>query len=109
MARVHAHANGGDMKACKALGAVMIVLLAACATVPVEGEAVECDACKTIWVRLYPSSGAPGIYRLNHDEKRKPCANCQKLAARYFETGEIPERCLRCSGKLVVRPVSVTR
>ena len=97
------------MKACKALGVVMIVLLAACATVPVEGDAVECDACKTIWIRLYPSSGAPGIYRLNHDKKRKPCANCQKLAARYFETGGVPERCPRCGGNLVVRPVNVTR
>lgn len=52
MAQVHARANGEDMKACKAFGAMLVVLLAACATVPVEGDAVECDACKTIWVRL---------------------------------------------------------
>lgn len=109
MVRDRAHADAWDMKVCKALGAVLIVLLAACATVPVEGDAVECDACKTIWVRLYPSSGAPGIYRLNHDEKRKPCASCQKSAVLYFETGGVPERCPRCSGKLALRPVSVTR
>lgn len=97
------------MKACKAFGAVLVVLLTSCATVPVEGDAVECDACRTIWVRLYPSSGAQGIYRLNHDEKRKPCANCQKLAMRYFETGEIPQGCPQCGGNIAVRPVNVTR
>ena len=109
MARVRAHAHGGDMKACKGRGAVLVVLLTACATIPVEGDAVECDACKTIWVRLFPSSGGPGIYRLNHDEKRKPCASCQKLAMRYFESGGIPQRCPRCGGNLAVRPVNVTR
>lgn len=88
---------------------VLAVLLAACATVPVDGDAVECDVCRTIWIRLYPSSGAPGIYRLNHVEKRRPCANCTQLALRYFETGRIPERCPQCGGHLAVRPVNVTR
>ena len=86
-----------------------MVLLAACATVPVDGDAVECDACRTIWIRLYPSSGGPGIYRLNHEEKRQPCADCEKMAMRYFESGELPPRCPQCGGNLAVRPVNVTR
>jgi uncharacterized paraquat-inducible protein A len=97
------------MKAGQVLGALLILFLASCATVPIDGEAVECDVCRTIWIRLYPSSGGPGIYRLNHEEKRKPCANCQTLAMRYFETGEMPERCPQCGGNLAVRPVNVTR
>ena len=96
------------MKVCKALGALVMVLLASCATIPVQGEAVECDACRTIWIRLFPSSGAPGVYRLNHEEKHRPCANCGQLVMRYFETGEIPARCPQCDGRLTVRPVNVT-
>jgi len=104
--------GGGDfkfMKSFKAVGALLILFLAACASVPVDGEAVECDLCRTIWIRLYPSSGGPGIYRLNHEEKRKPCADCGNLATRYFETGKLPPRCPQCGGNLVVRPVNVTR
>ena len=101
--------HGDTMKSIKAFTAVLAVFLAACATVPIEGEAVECDVCQTIWIRLFESSGAPGIYRLNHEEKRKPCANCTKLAMGYFESGKIPESCRQCSGNLSVRPVNVTR
>ncbi len=100
--------HAGAMKGLKAVGAVFLVLLASCKTIPVHGEAVECDACRTIWLRLFPSSGAPGIYRLNHEEKRRPCANCGKLAMRYFETAGIPARCPQCGGQLTVRPVNVT-
>jgi DNA-directed RNA polymerase subunit RPC12/RpoP len=96
------------MKGLKAVSVVFLILLASCATIPVQGEAVECDACRTIWIRLFPSSGAPGIYRLNHEEKHRPCANCGKLAMRYFQTGEIPARCPQCDGRLTVRPVNVT-
>ena len=108
MARRPFRTDDKTMKVCKALGALMIVLLASCATIPVQGEAVECDACRTIWIRLFPSSGAAGIYRLNHEEKHRPCANCEKLAMRYFQTGEIPARCPQCDGQLTVRPVNVT-
>ncbi len=101
--------HGGAMKIMMTWGAVLAVLLAACATVPIDGEAVECDVCQTIWIRLFESSGAPGIYRLNHEEKRRPCANCGKLAMRYFETGELPRRCPQCGGNLAPRPVNVTR
>ena len=100
--------DGETMKRTKIFCAVAAVMLAACATVPPQGDAVECDACRTIWIRLFPSSGAAGIYRLNHEEKRKPCRNCGRLAERYFETGEIPPRCPRCGGNLTLRPVSVT-
>lgn len=86
------------------------LLLPACSTLqPLEGDAVECDVCETIWIRLFPSSGAPGVYRLNHEEKRKPCRTCRTLAMNYFQTGEIPNRCPDCGGNLTLRPVSVTR
>ena len=96
------------MNGLRTLGVVLVVVLAACTTVPIMGEAVECNACRTIWIRLYPSSGAPGVYRLNHEENRRPCENCAKLAMRYFETGEIPARCPQCGGQVTVRPVNVT-
>ena len=83
--------------------------LTACSTLqPPDGDAVECDACDTIWIRLFPSSGAPGVYRLNHGEKRKPCGSCGKLALGYCETGQIPKRCPDCGGNLTLRPVDVT-
>lgn len=100
--------DGDAMKRIQAFCAIAAILFAACATVPPQGDAVECDACRTIWIRLFPSSGAAGIYRLNHDEKHRPCRNCERLAARYFESGEIPQRCPRCGGVLALRPVRVT-
>ena len=96
------------MKSIKVFCAVLTVFLAACATVPVQGEAVECNACRTMWIQLCPSSGAPGLYRLNHQEKSKPCVDCQKSAMAYFQTGKSPGRCPGCGGTLTVRPVNVT-
>jgi hypothetical protein len=90
--------------------ACAVLLLTACSTLqPLDGDAVECDVCETVWIRLFPSSGAPGVYRLNHAEKRKPCRTCRALALNYFQTGEIPQRCPECGGNLTLRPVSVTR
>jgi NAD-dependent SIR2 family protein deacetylase len=97
------------MKRLNAVGALLIAFLAACATFPADGDAVECDTCRAIWIRLYPSSGGAGIYRLKHEEKREACPDCEKLAARYFQTGKLPPRCPHCGGNFIVRPVSVTR
>ena len=96
------------MKLLKAAGVVWVVLLASCATVPVQGEALECNACRTMWIRLYPSSGAPGIYRLIHGEKSRPCESCQKVAMDCFQTGKSPQKCSECGGVLTLRPVNVT-
>jgi len=96
------------MKLLKAAGVVWVVLLASCATVPVQDEALECDACQTMWIRLYPSSGAPGVYRLIHGEKTKPCENCQQLAMACFQTGKAPKKCPECGGVFTMRPVNVT-
>lgn len=109
MAPRESRADGMTITLCKTLGAAMVVLLAACATVPVEGDAVNCDACRTMWIRLYSSSGAPGIYRLNHDEKHPPCLRCQGLAVRHFEGSGLAPRCARCGGNLALLPVRVTR
>jgi ribosomal protein S27E len=45
---------------------------------------------------------------LNHQEKSKPCVDCQKSAMAYFQTGKTPAKCLGCGGTLTVRPVNVT-
>lgn len=96
------------MKVLKAAGVMWVLLLASCATVPVQGEALECNACRTMWIRLYPSSGAPGVYRLIHGEKTRPCGSCQKLAMACFQNGKSPEKCPECDGVFTVRPVNVT-
>jgi hypothetical protein len=96
------------MKRLKVFGALLTIFLAACATVPVQGEALECNACQTMWIRLYPSSRAPGVYSLIHGEKSRPCGNCQKLAMACFQTGKSPQKCPECGGVFTVRPVNVT-
>lgn len=83
--------------------------LVGCASVPVDGDAVECGACDTLWIRLFESSGAPGLYRLNHDERHEPCTACRARAMEYFETGRLPDDCPVCHGRLGVRPVAVSR
>jgi hypothetical protein len=86
------------------------LLLGACSTMePLHGDAVVCDVCDTIWIRLFETSGAPGVYRLNHEAKRRPCRTCEALAMNYFSTGEIPKRCPECGGQLALRPVTVTQ
>jgi len=85
------------------------LLLAACTTLePRHGDAVSCDVCDTIWIRLFDSSGAPGVYRLKHEEKRRPCRTCQALAMNYFQTGKLPKHCPECGGNLMLRPVVLT-
>lgn len=85
------------------------VALAGCATLPADGDAVSCDVCDTLWIRLFDSSGAPGIYRLNHQARNKPCAACRSRAMEYFARGELPARCPKCGGRLALRPVTVNR
>lgn len=101
-------ADGGVMKSGKACAAMIALCLAGCVTIASQGEAVECEVCRTLWIKLYPESGSPGIYRLNHRVKQKPCAQCEAYASRYFETGDIPERCAGCGGRFALRPVEVT-
>ena len=84
-------------------------LLVSCATLPPDGDAVECAACDALWIRLLPATGAAGVYRMKHEERPEPCARCEKLSASYFRTGEIPTRCPQCGGRLLLRPVNVTR
>ena len=99
------------MKRIKAVGLALTLLLAACATVPdnTDGEALDCSACRAIWIRLLPSSGAPGVYRAKHCPKQRLCPECTRIVARYFRGGELPARCHACGGDLVWHPVSVTQ
>ena len=110
MAGLDRRAHGEVMKSAKTLGAALAaLLLASCATVPPDGIAVECRACRAMWIRLLPSTEAPGIYRLKQCPKSRICPNCSSLAARYFETGQMVPRCPRCRGILVSRAVNVIR
>ena len=110
MAGPKRRAHGEVMKSGKAFGAALVALfLASCMTVPPDGVAVECRACRAMWIRLFPPTEAPGIYRLKHCPKSRICPNCSNLAAKYFETGEMAPRCPSCRGDLVPRPVNVVR
>lgn len=100
--------HGDAVKCFKALSLVFI-LLAGCASVPADGEAVECDVCRALWIRLYPANGPEGVYRLNHDRSRELCAGCESSAVRSFQTGEIPVSCRQCGGRLTARPVNIAR
>ncbi len=95
------------MKSLKVAGAVMILLLAACCTVPPPvGEAIECDACETLWIHMFPPVDPPGLYRLKHGKNWRACSACERLAETYFRSGKIPAFCPRCRGNLEVRPVA---
>lgn len=110
MARRNGRTDGEIMKTGKAFGAALAaLLLASCVTVPPDGDAVECRACRAMWIRLLPPTEAPGIYRLKHCPRSRICPRCSSLAAKYFETGEMAPRCPSCRGVLVARPVSVIR
>ena len=87
----------------------VFVLLAACVTIPADGEAVQCAACDALWIRLLPVSGAPGIYRANHAKRWQACAACEEFSLAYFAGGRLPERCLECGGKLSAQGVEVTK
>jgi hypothetical protein len=83
--------------------------LAACTTIPSDGAAVQCEACDTLWVRLLPASGAPGLYGLNYEKRWQACSDCEKLAMAYFGGARLPECYSKCGGKLSEQPVKVTR
>ena len=107
MARGAPRRHGELMKSLKAWCAASAVLLAACCTVPApDGEAVECDACETLWIHMFPPVEPPGLYRLNHAKQWRACSACEGYAERYFRSGKIPAFCPRCRGRLAVRPVT---
>jgi hypothetical protein len=84
--------------------------LVSCATLPADGDAVECDACQAMWIYLSSSTPAPGLYRLNgNGDKRPTCARCQGIAVGYFESGGLLERCPDCGGRLRARGVDIIR
>ena len=87
----------------------ILFLLAGCRTVPVDGEAVECSRCETIWIRLYAGSPAPGIYRAAQREGRSPCSRCEQLSVQFFESGALRRTCRECAGQLRPRLVNVAR
>jgi len=90
------------------LGAAMFVC--GCAAVPVDGDAVECDRCQTMWIRLYAKTAAPGFYRLvERESKMSPCARCEHLSVQFFESGALLRRCPDCRGILEPRTVNIVR
>ena len=85
-------------------------LLVSCATLPADGDAVECDACQAMWIYLSSGTPAPGLYRLNgNGDKRATCARCQKIAVGYFESGGLLQHCPDCGGRLRARGVDIIR
>jgi DNA-directed RNA polymerase subunit RPC12/RpoP len=82
---------------------------AGCVSIPPDGDALDCSACETMWIRLLPATGTTAYYRAKREKAPSSCANCQTLAAKYFETGEVPRACPQCGGKIIVRPVNVVR
>ena len=95
----------------KAIGLlVALIVLVSCATLPADGDAVECDACKAMWIYLSSATPAPGLYRLESDGSKQPiCKRCQEMAVRYFEQGSPPQRCADCGGRLRARGVDIVR
>ncbi|MFM8657030.1 MAG: hypothetical protein ACKOD5_07860 [Chthoniobacterales bacterium] len=89
---------------------IAVIFLGGCAAVPVDGDAVECDRCQTMWIRLYAKTSAPGFYRLDEREgKASPCARCEQLSVQFFESGALLRRCADCGGMLEPRTVNIIR
>jgi hypothetical protein len=85
-------------------------ILGGCAALPVDGDAVECNRCQTMWIRLYAKTTAPGLYRL--DERggaAAPCPRCEQFSVQFFESGVLPRLCPDCGGSLEPRTVNVLR
>ena len=91
--------------------ACAVLLLTACSTLrPLDGDAVECDACQAMWIYLSSGTPVPGLYRLNgNGDKRATCARCQKIAVGYFESGGLLQQCPDCGGRLRARGVDIIR
>jgi hypothetical protein len=83
---------------------------AGCATVPREsdGIALECDVCRTMWVRIDRPGPITGDYRIEHERGRKVCPACEKIGRRFVRTGEAPAKCEVCGGTLVSGVVELT-
>ena len=87
-----------------------VVLLVSCAGIPADGDAVQCDACRDMWIYLSSSTPAPGLYRLDGEGDERPvCPHCQEMAIVYFEGGALPRRCPECGGHLQARAVDIVR
>jgi hypothetical protein len=86
------------------------IFLGGCAAVPVDGDAVECNRCQTMWIRLYAKTSAPGLYRLDEREgEASPCSRCEQLSLQFFESGALRRRCADCGGTLEPRTVNIIR
>ncbi|MEY3481787.1 MAG: hypothetical protein RIQ71_2562 [Verrucomicrobiota bacterium] len=90
--------------------AVTLFCAVGCASIPRDGDAVECSRCEAMWIRLFAGSPAPGFYRAAERESNgSPCSRCEQLSANFFESGVLLRRCPECGGRLLPRTVSVAR
>jgi hypothetical protein len=80
-----------------------------CATVPREsdGIALECDVCRTMWVRIDQPGPITGDYRIEHERGRKVCPACEKIGLQFVRTGKAPAKCGVCGGTLVTGVVEL--
>lgn len=83
---------------------------AGCVTVPPgsDGIALECDACRTMWIRIDRPGDLAGDYRIEHEPGRKVCATCDRIGQRFLRTGQAPARCEVCGGTLTTGVVELT-
>jgi hypothetical protein len=80
-----------------------------CATVPREsdGIALECDVCRTMWVRIDQPGPITGDYRIEHERGREVCPACEKVGRRFVRSGQAPARCAVCGGTLITGVVEL--
>ena len=73
-----------------------------------DGIALECDVCRTMWVRIDRPGDLAGNYRIEHERGRKVCPECEKIGRHFVRTGEAPATCQACGGTLVSGVVELT-
>jgi len=86
------------------------VVVAGCVTVPPgsDGIALECDVCRTMWIRIDCPGDLVGDYRIEHEPGRQVCAACDRIGRRFLRTGQAPARCEVCGGTLTTGVVELT-
>jgi len=85
------------------LGAGM--LLVGCKTAPathaMAADAVQCDTCKTTWVKAPRTTGKGQIVGYS-PVKKMACPDCRNAVQNFFETGKLAHTCKACGGNLTM-------
>lgn len=87
--------------------ALAALTLTGCLALKPDGRAIECSACEAIWLKLEPEAGFPGVYRVIHGSRRKPCRTCERRATAFLDGAPALTHCPDCGGELAYRPVII--